>query len=73
MQNINWLTLIPALLGAIKLILQPFGVEISDQNINEIANGAAALATIIGVIMSHKKQEVTTTNAQYKGDSGPAI
>lgn len=62
MQNINWVTLVPALLGAVKLILQPFGVEISDQNINEIANGAAALATVIGVIMSHRKQEATTTN-----------
>jgi len=73
MQNINWVTLVPALLGAIKLILQPFGVEISDQNINEIANGAAALATIIGVLMSHRKQEATTTNAQYKGDTGSAV
>lgn len=62
MQNINWITLVPALLGAVKLVLQPFGVEISDQNINEIANGAAALATVIGVVMSHRKQEATTTN-----------
>lgn len=75
MQNINWITLVPALLGAVKLILQPFGVEISDQNINEIANGAAALATVIGVIMSHRKQEGVTSNdtTKYKGDTGSAI
>lgn len=73
MQNIDWKTLIPCLLGAIKLVLQPFGIEIQDANINEIANGAAALATVIGVIMTHRKQEGGSANAKYSGDTGSAV
>ncbi|OXM83958.1 hypothetical protein [Paenibacillus rigui] len=76
-QQINWVTLIPCLIGAVKLILQPFGVDltaITDQNVNEIANGAAALATVIGVLLSHKKKGAATNGsiAPYTGD-GPAI
>lgn len=56
MQQINWVTLVPCLLGAAKLILQPIGINIPDQNLNEIANGVAALATVIGIIASHTKQ-----------------
>lgn len=55
MKQVNWITLVPALLGALKLILEPFGIHLSDENVNEIANGAAALATLIGVVMSHQR------------------
>lgn len=66
----NWITLLPALLGAIKLILQMAKIDIPDEDLNEIANGVASLATVIGIFMSHKKQD----NAQtYKGDSGQAV
>lgn len=58
-QNINWVTLIPALVGALKLILQPFGVDLShitDSQVNDVANGIAALLTIIGVFLPHRKE-----------------
>jgi uncharacterized membrane protein len=81
--QINWMTLIPALLGALKLILQPFGIVIEDEQINEITNGAAALLTVIGVIMSHRKTDAAAQtvpggnggaiNAQRYGDHGPSI
>lgn len=83
MSNINWTTLIVALLGAIKLILQPFGIEIEDEHINAIANGIAALLTVVGVILSHRKQEPAAqtipggnggaVDAQRFGDHGPSI
>lgn len=62
MKQINWVTLVPALLGALKLILEPFGIQISDANINEIANGAAALATLIGVVMSHQRNDAVAVS-----------
>jgi uncharacterized membrane protein len=79
--NINWISLIPAVAGAIKLILQPFGIDIShitDTQVNNIANGAAALATVIGIFMSHRKKPTQiggTVNepTQRTGDSGSAI
>lgn len=52
----NWTTLLIALLGALKLILQPFGIEISDEHINAIVNGAAAVVTVGGVIYHHMKK-----------------
>jgi uncharacterized membrane protein len=55
-QNINYATLIPTILGAAKLILQTFGIEIPDTVVNEIVNGAAAVGTIIGIFMAHRKQ-----------------
>jgi uncharacterized membrane protein len=58
--KINWVTLVPALLGTIKLILEPFGVHISNDDINAIANGVAAIVTITGVVVSHQKQEVVS-------------
>lgn len=70
-QNINWYTLIASLVGALKLSLQPFGIEIPDQQYNELANGAAALITIIGVFLSHRKpaqehpQSPTLPNPPY--------
>lgn len=66
-QSINWVTLIPALVGALKLILQPFGIDLShitDQQVNDVANGVAALLTIIGVFMSHKKGDALSGTSQ---------
>lgn len=53
--QINYVSLIVALLGALKLILEPYGITIEDEQINQIANGAAALITVIGVVLSHRK------------------
>jgi uncharacterized membrane protein len=74
MQNINWYTLIASLVGALKLSLQPFGIEIPDQQYNELANGAAALITIIGVFLSHRKpaqaqQPTALPNPPYHPES----
>lgn len=56
-KNINYITLIPTILGATKLILQTFGIDIPDETINEVINGAAAVGTIIGIFLTHKKGE----------------
>lgn len=61
--NINYATLIPTILGAAKLILQTFGIDIPDATINEIVNGAAAVGTIIGIFMAHRKQVLVPTQA----------
>jgi uncharacterized membrane protein len=56
MQNqINFASLTVAILGALKLILQVYGLEITDDHINAIANGVAALVAVVGVLMSHRK------------------
>lgn len=60
-QNINYATLIPTILGAAKLILQTFGIDIPDETINEIVNGAAAVGTIIGIFLAHRKQVLVPT------------
>lgn len=50
----NYLTLTVAILGAAKLVLNAFGVDIiSDNDINNIANGVAAVISIVGVYMNH--------------------
>jgi uncharacterized membrane protein len=55
--NRNLTTLLIAILGAVKLILQAFGVDIiTSQQVDDIANGIAALVTVIGVIMTHLKR-----------------
>lgn len=60
MQNqINWFTLTTGVLGAVKLILQSFQIDIPDTHINDIANGVAALAAVVGVLMTHRKQPST--------------
>lgn len=71
--SINWATLVPCLLGAVKLILQPMGINIPDQNLNEIANGIAALATVIGIVYSHRKGATTNANSQHITGDGPAV
>jgi uncharacterized membrane protein len=68
-QNINWATLIPALLGVLKLILQPFGIDLSkitDDQVNAVINGAAALIAIWGVFKSHTKQPAQTQQPNSK-------
>jgi hypothetical protein len=53
---VNYYTLAIGLLGAVKLVLDSFGVTIiNDVQMNAIANGIAALATVVGVYMNHKK------------------
>ncbi|MCL6452124.1 MAG: hypothetical protein K6T78_00680 [Alicyclobacillus sp.] len=78
-QNRNYVTLTIAILGAVKLILQAFGVNIiTDQQIDAIGNGVAALITVIGVIMTHIRQDKKTgsgggsapTNGGMDGHSG---
>lgn len=54
----NYYTLALGLLGAAKLILNAFGVDlISDDNVNAIANGVAALLSVVGVYTNHQKSE----------------
>lgn len=88
MQKINWVTLIPALMGAIKLILQPFGIDMTaftDENVNAIANGVAALAAIIGILSTNRKAPKETDDTkvyslkggkkdeEYYGDHGSMV
>jgi uncharacterized membrane protein len=56
--NTNYYTLIPALIGVLKLILQPLGFDLShvtDSQVNDLCNGIAALLAIIGVFLPHRK------------------
>lgn len=56
MENRNYYTITLTLLGALKLILNGFGVNLfTDQNENDIANAVATLLTAAGVIMTHLK------------------
>lgn len=55
-QQINIITIIVAVLGAVKIVLQAFGIDVvTDEQINQIANGIASIVTIFGVVMSHRK------------------
>lgn len=59
MKEINWVTLSVALLGAAKIVLEVFGVEvITDDLIDSTANAVAAVVAVLGVIMSHSKPTV---------------
>ncbi|KPV45582.1 hypothetical protein [Alicyclobacillus ferrooxydans] len=81
LQNRNLATLLIAVLGAVKLILQAFGIDIiTSQQIDAIANGVAALITVAGVIMTHLKKSAgasTGAGAQQTGantsQSAPTI
>jgi uncharacterized membrane protein len=56
MENKNYYTIIIALLGAAKLVLDSFGIKlITDQNVNDVANSVATIITFVGVIMTHIK------------------
>ena len=60
--NINVVSIVVSLLGAFKLILGAvFKVDlISDEQINDIANGVAAIAAVVGVVLSHRKNPAKT-------------
>ena len=78
MNKVNWATLVPSVVGTIKLILQPFGIdltEVTDEHVNSIINGAAALAAIIGVFMNHYKKGAADSgsNAQRPTDSNSSV
>ena len=46
-------TLVVAILGAVKLVTDAFGVTVlDDAQINAIANGVAALATVVGILIN---------------------
>ena len=46
-------TLVVAILGAVKLVTDAFGVTaLDDAQINAIANGVAALATVVGILIN---------------------
>ncbi|MBB6694366.1 hypothetical protein H7B90_23500 [Cohnella xylanilytica] len=65
-KNMNYKTLIPSLIGAIKLILQPFGVdlsEITDEQINLVVNGISALLVIWGIFAKHIKKGAKKSDA----------
>jgi peptidoglycan hydrolase-like protein with peptidoglycan-binding domain len=63
-QTKNIVSLTLTLLGALKIILEAFGLHvISDQQINDIANGAAAVCTIAGVLLSHNRPQNDNHNA----------
>lgn len=57
-QAVNYSVLFLAVVSALKLILQPFGIdltELTDERVNAIANGFAALMTIIGIVRNNLK------------------
>ena len=72
MDNIKWTSMLPGLISAAKLVLQSFGIDIPDEHINAIVNGAAAVGAIVAIFMSHRKQEVKP-DAQYKSSSESAV
>jgi hypothetical protein len=52
----NIVVLITGLLGAAKLALEAFGYSIiSDDQINAIANGVAAAATVVAAFLNNRK------------------
>ncbi|SDN72419.1 hypothetical protein SAMN04487897_104203 [Paenibacillus sp. yr247] len=54
--KMNYFTLTLGLLGAAKLILNAYGLDIiHDDDMNAIANGVAALLSVIGVYTNHQK------------------
>ncbi|MBB6731879.1 hypothetical protein [Cohnella zeiphila] len=56
--SINYVTLVVALLGAAKIILESFGITvITDDVIDQASNAVAGIVTLLGVIMSHRKKE----------------
>lgn len=45
--------LVVAILGAVKLVTDAFGIVIlTDENINAIANGVSAIATVVGILIN---------------------
>jgi hypothetical protein len=55
----NIVVLITGLLGAAKLALEAFGYSIiTDEQINAIANGMAAVATVVAAFLNNRKPKV---------------
>jgi uncharacterized membrane protein len=74
MNQVNWTTLVPGLISAAKLVLQSFGIDIPDEHINAIVNGAAAVGAIIAIFLSHKKQGGTINEpTQFKSDINHSV
>lgn len=66
LENRNIATLMVAIVGAGKLILQAFGVDlITEQQIDALANGIAAAITIVGVVMTHVKRRAAPLPANH--------
>jgi len=46
-----------AILGAVKLVTDAFGFQLlTNDSINEIANGVSAVATVIGILINREAQ-----------------
>lgn len=46
-------TLVIAVLGAVKLVTDAFGIVIlTNESINAIANGISAIATVVGILIN---------------------
>lgn len=46
-----------AVLGAVKLVTDAFGFQLlTDESINDISNGLAALVTVVGILMNRDAQ-----------------
>lgn len=56
-QQRNIVSIVIALVGALKLVLQAFGVEISDADANAVVNAVAALVTLYGVVATHLRHK----------------
>ena len=68
--NINWVTLIVALLGAAKIVLEAFGIDIiTDDVINQASNAVAAIVAIVGVLISHRKPNKEAVNNVANNDT----
>jgi hypothetical protein len=58
-KNGNIVVLITGLLGAAKLTLEAFGYSIiTDEQINAIANGVAATATVVAAFLNNRKPKI---------------
>ncbi|MED2006680.1 hypothetical protein P4V39_00930 [Brevibacillus borstelensis] len=58
-KNGNMVVLVTGLLGAAKLALEAFGYSIiTDDQINAIANGVAAVAAVVATWMNNHRKDV---------------
>lgn len=62
-----------AVLAAVKLIVQPFGVDIPDQDLNSFADGICALVTIIGIFLDHGKPGAPAANVPVPAVPPPEV
>lgn len=61
-------TIVVGLLAAVKIITDAFGWHvITNQEVNAIANGLAALLTVLTVVMSHMRSEKIKTDKSSTG------